>query len=104
MHPYPQGHFQRLGRCLFFQPARCGAGFNKYKRGSIEKDLIKRLLREYQVIGFLPFDGEIERVFIDALPEIPRGMKDEFVYMSQDLGFTRKMKMVDGLFLNRRKL
>ena len=72
---------------------------NKYKRSSIEKDLVKRLLREYQVIGFLPFNEDLERVFMDALPEIPKNIKDEFSFLSEELGFSRKLKMVDRLFL-----
>lgn len=71
---------------------------NKYKKASIEKDLVKRLLRDYQVIGFLPFNEEIERVFIDALPDIPKSMKDELEYISQDLGFARKLKIIDKIF------
>lgn len=71
---------------------------NKYKRGSIEKDLIKRLLRDYEVVGFVPYNEEVERVFIDALPDIPKNIKDEFIYISEELGFSRKMKMINRFF------
>lgn len=72
---------------------------NKHKKSSIEKDLVKRLLREYQVIGFLPFNEDLERIFFDALPDTPRNIKDEFIYISEKLGFSKKVKMIDRLFL-----
>lgn len=72
---------------------------NKYKKSSIEKDLVKRLLREYQVVGFLPFNEEIERVFIDALSDVPKNMKDELMYISEKLGFSKKMKIIDRFFI-----
>ena len=71
---------------------------NKYKKSSIEKDLVKRLLREYEVVGFIPFNEELERVFMDALSDIPKSIKDELAYLSQDLGFDRKEKIITRLF------
>lgn len=72
---------------------------NKYKNGSMEKELIKQLLREYEVIGFLPFCDDIEGNLNDGTESIPKSMKEEFQFLSSDMGLTRKIKFMDKLFL-----
>lgn len=72
---------------------------NKYKSGSMEKELIKQLLREYEVIGFLPFCDAIEANLNDGTQSIPRSIKEEFRFLSSDMGLTRKITFMDKLFL-----
>lgn len=72
---------------------------NKYKKTSMEKELVKHLLREYEVIGFIPFNEDLERVLVENTDDIPKNIKEEFDYLFQKMGFARKVKLMDKLFL-----
>jgi len=72
---------------------------NKYQKSSLEKELIKQLLKEYQVIGFIPYSEEVEEILNVEDTDIPKSIKGEFEFLSSDMGLTKKIKLMDKLFL-----
>jgi MinD-like ATPase involved in chromosome partitioning or flagellar assembly len=72
---------------------------NKYKKYSLEKELIKELLKDYEVIGFIPYSEEIEAILNEGDSIIPKSIKDELEFLSSDMGLVKKIKFMDKLFL-----
>lgn len=72
---------------------------NKYKKYSLEKELIKELLKDYEVISFIPYSEEIEEILNMRNSNIPKSIKEEFEFLSSDMGLIRKIKFMDRLFL-----
>ena len=72
---------------------------NKYKKYSLEKELIKELLKDYEVIGFIPYSEEIEAILNEGDSSIPKSIKDELEFLSSDMGLVKKIKFMDKLFL-----
>ena len=72
---------------------------NKYKRYSLEKELIKELLRAYEVVGFIPYSEETESILNQESISIPKSIKDELEILSSDMGLSKKVKLMDKLFL-----
>ena len=72
---------------------------NKYKRYSLEKELIKELLRDYEVVGFIPYSEELESILNEESVCIPKSIKDELEFLASDMGLSKKIKFMDKLFL-----
>lgn len=72
---------------------------NKYKRYSLEKELIKELLRAYEIVSFIPYSEEIESMLNQENISIPKSIKDELEVLSSDMGLSKKVKLMDKLFL-----
>lgn len=72
---------------------------NKYKKYSLEKELIKELLKDYEVIGFIPYEEELEDILNEGGFNIPKSIKDELDFLSSDMGLIKKIKFMDKLFL-----
>ena len=72
---------------------------NKYKNSSMEKALIKHLLREYYVVGFIPYSEDVDRILNENNSDIPKSIKEEIEYLSAEMGLTKKIKLMDKLFL-----
>jgi MinD-like ATPase involved in chromosome partitioning or flagellar assembly len=72
---------------------------NKYQKNSLEKELIKELLREYEVVGFIPYSDDVERLINEENVNIPKSIKEELEFLSSDMGVTKKIKLMDKLFL-----
>lgn len=72
---------------------------NKYQKNSLEKELVKELLREYEIVGFLPYSDEVERIINEENINIPKSLKEELEFLSSDMGVTKKIKLMDKLFL-----
>lgn len=72
---------------------------NKYKNSSMEKELIKHLLREFNILGFIPFEMNMESILNEGKVNILKSMQQEFEYLSAEVGITKKVKFMDKLFL-----
>lgn len=72
---------------------------NKYKKYSLEKELVKELLKDYEVIGFVPYSQEIEQILNEDISNIPKSIRDELEFLSSDMGLIKKIKFMDKLFL-----
>ena len=72
---------------------------NKYQKYSLEKDLIKQLLKEYEIVGFIPHFEEMEEILNEESVSIPKSIKAEFEFLSSDMGLSKKIKLMDKLFL-----
>ena len=65
----------------------------------MEKELIKELLSDYEIIGFIPYAEEIELILNEENISIPKSIKDELYFLASDMGLIKKIKFMDKLFL-----
>jgi hypothetical protein len=56
-------------------------------------------LKDYEVIGFIPYSEEIEAILNEGDSIIPKSIKDELEFLSSDMGLVKKIKFMDKLFL-----